>query len=189
MAANELQSIRANRKKATVTRYYTCEVHDVEEIMTDEKLYEVFWYGPYDCDKENACANDPGNVLYQLYGSHHLYGRDVLLYIGRTGRTALERILEHEEWIQDEYDKMTVRYGSIGEFDGWKNWEKKKRPYASPLGSIVEAIEALLIYANQPAYNSRNKANAEIAKGVRIFNSGKLGHLLPEVSYKYFLGE
>ena len=61
---------------------------------------------------------------------------------------------EHEEWIQDEYDKMTVRYGSIREFGDWKNWEKKKKPYPSPNGSVLEAIEALLIYANQPAYNS-----------------------------------
>ena len=157
--------------------------------MADEKLYEVFWDGPYDCDKENACAKDPGNVLYQLYGSHHLYGRDVLLYIGRTERTPFKRILEHEEWIQDEYDKMTVRYGSIRDFSDWENWEKEKRPYPPPKANVVEPIEALLIYANQPAYNSRNKAGAEIAKGIRIFNSGKLGHLLPEVSYKYFLGE
>jgi len=157
--------------------------------MAYEKLYEVFWDGPYDCDKENVCAKDPGNVLYQIYGSHHLYGRDVLLYIGRTGRTPFKRILEHEEWIQDEYDKMTVRYGSIREFDGWKNWENRKKPYRPTEDSVVDKVEALLIYANQPAYNSRNKADATIAEGIRIFNSGKLGHLLPEISYKYFLGE
>jgi hypothetical protein len=157
--------------------------------MADEILYEVFWDGPYNCDEENACAKEEGNVLYQLYGSHHLYGRDVLLYIGRTGRTPFKRILEHEHWIQDEYDRMTVRYGSIRKFGGWKNWENRNTPYPAPEHSIVEAIEALLIYANQPAYNSRNKTDAERAKGIRIFNSGKLGHLLPEVSYNYFLGE
>ncbi len=79
---------------------------------------------------------------------------------------------------------MTVRYGSIREFGGWKN----KKPYLVEV-SVVKKVEALLIYANQPAYNSRNKADAEIAKGIRIFNSGKLGHLLPEVSYRYFLGD
>jgi hypothetical protein len=157
--------------------------------MAYEKLYEVFWDGPYGCDKENACEEDPGNVLYQLYGSHHLYGRDVLLYIGRTERTPFKRILEHEEGIQDEYDKMTVRYGSIREFDGCKNWENNKKPYRAAEDKVIDKVEALLIYANQPAYNSRNKAGAKIAKGIRIFNSGKLGHLLPEVSYKYFLGE
>ncbi len=157
--------------------------------MSDEELYEVFWDGPYDCDKENVRAKDSGNVLYQIYGSHHLYGRDVLLYIGRTQRTPFKRILEHEGWIQDEYDKMTVRYGSIREFDGWKNWESRKKPYRAVGDRIIDKVEALLIYANQPAYNSRNKADAAIAKGIRIFNSGKLGHLLPEVSHKYFLGE
>lgn len=157
--------------------------------MKDEKVYEVFWDGPYDCDDENACGKEEGNVLYQIYGSHHLYGRDVLLYIGRTGRTAFKRILEHEEWIQEEYDKMTLRYGSIREFSGWKGWENRKEPYPAAEGLPIDGIEALLIYANQPAYNSRNKEGAARAKGIRIFNSGKLGHLLPEVSYEYFLGE
>jgi len=40
--------------------------------MSDEELYEVFWDGSYDCDKENVRAKDSGNVLYQIYGSHHL---------------------------------------------------------------------------------------------------------------------
>jgi hypothetical protein len=157
--------------------------------MEHERLYEVFWDGPYDCDEDNDCAKDPGNVLYQLYGSHHLYGRDVLLYIGRTGRAPIKRILEHEEWIQDEYDKMKVRYGCVREFGGWKNSDNKKKLCHPDGDPVIEMVEALLIYANQPAYNSRNKADAGIAKGIRIFNSGKLGHLLPEVSHKYFLGE
>jgi hypothetical protein len=134
--------------------------------MPDEELYEVFWVGPYDCDEDNACGKEKGNVLYQLYGSHHLYGRDVSLYIGRTERTPFKRILEHEEWIQDEYDKMAVRYGSIREFGGWKNWENREKPYPPVEDSVVKKVEALLIYANQPAYNSRNKSDAEIAEGI-----------------------
>ncbi len=157
--------------------------------MKGEKVYEVVWDGPYECHEENACSKDKGKVLYQIYGSHHLYGRDVLLYIGRTKKAPLRRILEHEEWIQEEYDKMTVRYGSIRKYGGWRGSKNRQQPYPPEHGLIVEKIEALLIYANQPAYNSRNKEDAASAKGIRIFNSGKLGHLLPEVSYEYFFGE
>ena len=157
--------------------------------MDNEKIYDVFWEGPFEWEKgKRECKN--GHVLYQIYGSHHLYGRDVLLYIGSTLRTPFERLREHEDWIEDEYDKMTIRFGSISEFTSarWKEQEKR-RPYRRPKGSVIGAVEALLIYANQPAYNSRNKIDAKKASSIRVFNTGRIGHLLPEVSYKYFLGE
>ena len=157
--------------------------------MDNEKIYDVYWEGPFEWEKgERECKDN--HVLYQIYGSHHLYGRDVLLYIGSTLRTPFERLREHEEWIEDEYDKMTVRFGSISDFTGptWEEQEKRK-PYPKTKEYVVEAVEALLIYSNQPAYNSRNKADAKKGKGIRIFNTGRIGHLLPEVSYKYFFGE
>jgi hypothetical protein len=155
----------------------------------NEINYDVFWEGPFEWEKGQRECKD-NHVLYQIYGSHHLYGRDVLLYIGSTLRTPFKRLREHEEWIEDEYDKMTFRFGSISEFTTAR-WEEqeKRRPYPRPKDSVIEAVEALLIYANQPAYNSRNKADAKNAAGIRIFNTGRIGHLLPEVSYKYFLGE
>jgi len=59
--------------------------------MADEELFEVFWDGPYDCNEDNICAEEKAKVLYQIYGSHHLYGRDVLLYIGRTERAPFKK--------------------------------------------------------------------------------------------------
>jgi len=157
--------------------------------MDGEKIYDAYWEGPFEWEKGQRDCKD-NHVLYQIYGSHHLYGRDVLLYIGSTSRTPLERLREHEEWIKDEYDKMTLRFGSISELTS-ASWEEqeKRRPYPRPKESIIEAVEALLIYANQPAYNSRNKTDARKAMGIRILNTGRIGHLLPEVSYRYFLGE
>jgi hypothetical protein len=49
-------------------------------------------------------------------------------------------------------------------------------------------VEALLIAAHQPAYNSQNKAKVEKAAGMRVFNTGRSGSLLPEVSYRYWSG-
>jgi hypothetical protein len=157
--------------------------------VANEKIYDVYWEGPFEWEKgERKCKNN--HVLYQIYGSHHLYGRDVLLYIGSTLRTPFERLREHEEWVEDEYDKMTIRFGSISEFTS-ASWDEheRRRPYPRLKESVIETVEALLIYANQPAYNSRNKADAKKATGIRIFNTGRIGHLLPEVSYRYFLGD
>jgi hypothetical protein len=85
---------------------------------------------------------------------------------------------------------MTVRFASIGELasSDWTDWDDGERyPKASP--DLVAKVEALLIYAHQPAYNVMSKDSIEIAKGLRIMNTGRLGHLLPEVSYLYQVGD
>jgi hypothetical protein len=48
-------------------------------------------------------------------------------------------------------------------------------------------IEKLMIYANQPAYNTSNKNDAKDSKEIRIFNTGHFGSLMPEISSWYFL--
>jgi hypothetical protein len=55
--------------------------------------------------------------------------------------------------------------------------------------SLVDRVEALLIYAHQPAYNVMSKSSVDIAKGLTILNTGRLGHLLPEISYLYQVGD
>jgi hypothetical protein len=57
--------------------------------------------------------------------------------------------------------------------------ERRSISRAKP--SLVEQVEALLIYAHQPAYNSMSKGSVTVAKGLRILNTGRLGHLLPEI--------
>ena len=155
--------------------------------MDNEKLYDVYWEGPFEWEKREDNLKEH-HVLYQIYGSHHLYGRDVLLYIGLTSRDMKERLREHKEWINDEYDKVTIRFGSLGEFTTWRDWDTDES-YVKPDSNAVERIEALLIYAHYPVYNERNKSQAEKARGIRIFNSGRLGQLFPEISYRYFLGD
>jgi hypothetical protein len=145
-----------------------------------EQIYVVHWEGPFLWeDRDKHITED--HVLYAIYGSHHLYGRDVLLYIGKTESDLRRRLAEHETWVQNEYDAMTVRFASVGLFKNWDDWEEGER-YPAALPDVVQAVEALLIYTNQPAYNSKSKATIKLAEGFRIFNTGRLGHILPEVS-------
>jgi len=155
--------------------------------VDNEKIYDIYWEGPFEWDQREAKIKDE-HVLYQIYGSHHLYGRDVLLYIGSSVRGLKERLREHEEWLEDEYDKVTLRFGSVGEFTNWKDWDTDDS-YTKAKEDLVQRIEALLIYTHQPPYNQINKSQAMKSKGIRIFNSGRSGQLFPEVSYKYFLSE
>jgi hypothetical protein len=154
-------------------------------MASQETLYNVFWEGPFSWNERTRAAKKH-HCLYQIYGQHAVYGSNVLLYIGMAENVS-QRLEQHEEWIADECDEVTIRVGSLGLFTGWSEWEKA---YPKVDRAIVDRIEALLIYAHQPAFNSANKATAkEKSRGLRIFNSGKCGQLLPEVSYKYYFGD
>src|SRR3990172_664021 len=87
-------------------------------------------------------------------------------------------------------DKNTVKVASVKEFESWEKWKIYERDIYPRFRNrnILKAIEALLIYAHQPAYNTVNKERIIKAKGIRVFNTGKCGLLLPEVSY-YYHGE
>ena len=129
--------------------------------MTEEPLYDVFWEGPWPIAEAKPAS---GHVLYQLTGMHYAYGADQLLYIGQTQRAhASARLWEHvRAWAADEADHVSVRLGSIGVFENWDGWRANTaaRYEPAPDAEIVTAIERLLIYVHQPAYNSREKTRA-----------------------------
>ena len=160
--------------------------------MTEEKIYDVYWQGPFSWSDRGRVEqlSDPGNVIYSLHGTHHLYGRDALLYIGKTETTVAERLDQHEDWILDEYDAVSIKVASTGEFSNWDEYESwsATKAHPRPGSRIIDGVEALLIYAHQPAYNNRGKGGLATAKGIRIYNTGKSGHVLPEVSFGYHHG-
>ena len=153
----------------------------------EKEIYVVHWEGPFHLDEASRRVKK-GHVIYALYGAHHSYGTNVLLYIGRTETSIKDRLAEHEWWIQDEYDDMTLRVASVGPFLGWKKWPREKGYRKAP-PALVKRVEALLVHAHQPAYNTMNKETVDSAKGLRLFNAGKLSLLLPEVSYLYHWGD
>jgi hypothetical protein len=150
----------------------------------EEQIYNVYWEGPFKWEERGQYLK-LNHVLYALHGSHHLYGRDVLLYIGRTNAGIAGRLASHAKWVDDEYDAMTLRIAPVGRFTNGKDaYAVEEYPQAAP--DVVRGIETLLIYAHQPAYNTMSKASLDYAKGFRILNTGRIGHLLPEVSYLYY---
>lgn len=150
-----------------------------------EHTFDVHWYGPFSTANLEKAA-DPSFVLYAVYSTHPLYGKDVLVYIGRTEQGLDRRIKQHQPWTQEECDQVTVYAAAIAPFESWSK-AAESEVYLRPETEIVERIEALLIYAHQPAYNRKSKDTAHAARGYRIFNTGKFGALLPEVSAKYYL--
>jgi hypothetical protein len=81
------------------------------------------------------------NVLYQLYGDSHLYGREVLLYIGITrdggslARTIKDRLQEH---VKSVFGFVNNIYIIVGTIDDVKR---------------LEEAEAILIASHKPSFN------------------------------------
>jgi len=149
-----------------------------------EMILDVYWEGPYKWD-ERAKVSGSHNVLYALYGQHHVYGRHSLLYIGRTSNIE-DRLDTHDKWVAYEYDDVELRVASIGKFQGWDAWNKPGN-YPPAEEKWVADVESLLILAHQPSYNSKDKGGAGL-RDLRIFNTGRPGPLLPEVSSLYMRG-
>jgi hypothetical protein len=157
--------------------------------MRREMVLVAHWEGPYDFDEAvRKQSKNNALVLYACFGSHHLYGRDVLLYLGKAKNGVGKRLPSHKAWIQYEYDRVSVRLASLGAFKSWHDWELGEH-YRKAQDATLRKAEALLIVSHQPAYNSQSKGRAALAKGLRLFNTGRLGNLLPEVSFLYQVGD
>ena len=95
--------------------------------------------------------------------------------------------------LHEEYDRMKVRLGSVGIWFDWGHWwNKAETPYPAPKGELtnkLDSIKKLLVKANHPLYNTKykNEETVGIPYDMRIFNTGQMGRILPEISGTYFL--
>ncbi len=84
----------------------------------------------------NTIGNIPyGKGLYQIYGDHHIYGRDMLLYIGKSGDIQ-QRIEQHRKSVFSYVNNLSVSYGEIKDYDG-----------------KLEIPESILIANHKPSFN------------------------------------
>ncbi len=104
---------------------------DYEEIVVDwSKRYKINSLN--DIKKIDTCKT---NVLYQLYGDHHIYGRDVLLYIGISS-CADNRMKAHLNGIFGYVNNLSVSFGKIAHYN-----------------DSLEIPESILIACHKPSYN------------------------------------
>ena len=75
------------------------------------------------------------NVLYQLYGDSHIYGKDVLLYIG-ISKGADRRLKTHLKNVFGFVNNLSVSIGDLDDFNG-----------------NLEIPESILIANHKPSYN------------------------------------
>lgn len=157
----------------------------------ETKIYDVYWEGPYSLDsitqdKTRSIVKD-WHCLYQIYGDHPTYGRDVLLYIGKTERDAKERLSEHYSRFSNQCDEVKVFLASFGEFTSWHEMREGNYEPISKDNTELNTIESLLIYAHQPAYNIQFLSGTTFGgQNFRIFNTGRRKSLMPEISTLFY---
>jgi len=113
--------------------------------------------------------------IYQVTGTHVIFGQDSLLYIGRAvGVKFGARFLKHSSWLKDESGikiyLAKLREGDFKEDDDWKDWDQ-----------LARDCEALCIYWHSPPYNSQG-LNDYKGPDLRVHNCGERGRLLPDVT-------
>jgi len=102
--------------------------------MEEYKEIIIHWSKRINIDEIKELDTD--NVLYQIYGDHHIYGRVVLLYIGKS-INAETRIKAHLKSFIGRVNNLSV---SIGKIDNYND-------------NLLEIPESILIANHKPSHN------------------------------------
>ena len=142
------------------------------------EIINIKWEGPLTSEEvyEKNDASDKG--VYQIYGDHPVYGRDVLLYIGQTMDTFGTRLRTHDRDFKNWEQKIEICLGRI-------YTEKKARPSDEEWRILVDRVEKLLIPACWPADNRRTiggPSNPDEVKDLLVLNWGRFRSLPATVS-------
>jgi hypothetical protein len=141
-------------------------------------LIHIDWDGPF-TQSEISQLNKPDDYgLYQVYGTHPVYGADTLLYIGRVEQQRFGVRLAQHGWCGINPDSNRVlfyvgRLFGIPHPDTDAEWCRQ-----------IELAERLLIHAHQPAQNTQ-KTLAGLDRDlwfVHVINWRRYRNLMPEVS-------
>ena len=110
--------------------------------------------------------------VYQIYGTHIIFGKKALLYIGKTDQTFSQRFrYEHVGWLKEEED-VSIHVGRIVKVD-----QTLKRDISPcDLRKIIKDTEALTIKRHSPPYNSDNIGTYN-GQRLEVVNQGEYGSL------------
>jgi hypothetical protein len=138
-------------------------------------IIEILWDGPYKIQGSDKFKRNSDYGIYQIYGTHNIYGAETLLYIGKAeSRTFSSRFAEHKEWVEWEPTPVDIYLGRLGGIDKTLKgnlWEDQ-----------IDRAERLLIYYCSPPYNSKGLNEYGKMPSTVVLNYGKRKHLPYEFS-------
>ena len=137
----------------------------------------IEWDGPFGIKDLKKFNSDNDHGFYQIYGSHPVYGSDILLYIGRASVQTFGISIFQEGWghHNNEYG-LQVHLGRLLTDKPLEKSQRQKR---------IEQVFKLLVYFHSPAYNATHINNVhedEQVRGYHILNWKSHRDLLPEIS-------
>lgn len=146
--------------------------------MISITVIHVQWDGPFALEQILQLNDDHDYGVYQVYGSHPIYGSDVLLYIGKASQQTFAVRLRQEQWLYNQ-DGRNIRY-YVGRLAAERTPEDKE------WHQQINSVEALLIHSHWPAGNSQyiqslGADGPQLAK-IHLLNWGQRRSLLSEVS-------
>jgi len=142
-----------------------------------EYIIHLDWDGPYKLNELSKVKDEETDYgVYQIYGSHPIYGSSVLLYIGKADRQTFGVRISQEGWESNsDAESLKIYIGRVaGSFTpSDEQWSKE-----------IDLAERLLIYSHTPAYNSQSLKTIPDSElqDVHILNWGYYCDLMPEVS-------
>ncbi len=168
------------------------------------KDIRIEWEGPYSLEDigyregtyslSNAKVNEEpeDHGVYQIYGSHPIYGSNVLLYIGQANDQTFAKRISQEAWeCNEDYKNIQIYVGYI-----YNNGNYHPLNDDDVWGKAIEDAERMLIYSHEPARNSsnilnisRNQNKLKDMEDIRVFNYGCYRSLMPEVSGEMWIKE
>lgn len=160
--------------------------------MNNTEEINIKWEGPFSIDeiiedkidssKYSVKSNSIG--LYQIYGTHPLYGDGVLVYIGKTKDKNGFRSRLTNRWViknGNDVENVKIYLGTIL-CDSSNLMEVKIKDY-------IDKSEILLINAMKPAFNSSNIQSVKeelIDNRFIVYNRGAYRSLYPILESNYF---
>jgi hypothetical protein len=147
-------------------------------------VIQIDWDGSYpidEIDKLNDGKRDYG--VYQVYGTHPVYGSNVLLYIGKTDQQTFGVRIKEERWDDPYY---TCDYRRIEIYVG--RFAGESPPSDDQWSRQIDLAGRLLIVAHSPSYNLQgsNSTSSSVddsdLENIHVLNWGAYKNLLPEVS-------
>ncbi|WP_129691023.1 hypothetical protein [Gottfriedia acidiceleris] len=141
------------------------------------KLIQIQWDGPFNLVNLPDLMNTETDYgIYQIYGKHPVYGKDVLLYIGKAVQQTFGKRISQENWFDTNDSNNHKVY--VGRLYG------ENTPSNEIWSKEIDLAESLLIYVHKPAYNAMKVSNLpeNELQSVHILNWRDHRDLLPEIS-------
>lgn len=155
----------------------------------------IHWEGPFciddilenKIDQSKYAISGSSIGLYQIYGSHPLYGNGVLVYIGRTKDKKGFKSRLKDRWVIEngnDSENVKVYLGTV--------FSDKVELKSNEIEKMIDKSEVLLINSLKPAFNSSNiqSVKEEMSRNRYIvYNYGNYRSLYPIVDSNYFWDE